>query len=176
MLIPFADNFPLRECSSNEKVLSSANSLSGDTDEIDIVHQKMHSISELRNKVVVLLVSKPELLPIEKIFLLVQQTYDHPHQQKIGQSYIEEGKNLCIFGSDNIDWVKSFSAKIKETKNTELPAGGSLPGLVKLQGKKVTECIEIFPVWAENVGTHGLVCGIKSGLEPPLSIGPCNEN
>ncbi|KAL3511364.1 hypothetical protein ACH5RR_030765 [Cinchona calisaya] len=85
MLIPFVDNFPLKDCSSNEKLLSSANSLSGDTDETDVVDKKMHSISELRNKLVVLLVSKPELLPIEKIFLLVQQTYDHPHQEKIGQ-------------------------------------------------------------------------------------------
>ncbi|KAL3511368.1 hypothetical protein ACH5RR_030769 [Cinchona calisaya] len=41
MLIPFADNFPLKDCSSNEMVLSSTNSLSGDTDETDVVDQKM---------------------------------------------------------------------------------------------------------------------------------------
>ncbi|KAL3501103.1 hypothetical protein ACH5RR_035552 [Cinchona calisaya] len=352
MLIPFVDNFPLKDCLSNEK----------------------HSISELKNKVVIFLVSKPELLPIEKIFLLVQQTYDHPHQEKIGGSYviiwvpissshawsrtdyisfhflsnslpfwslkqpwflnsavvnfikqewnfkeeammvvldtngmitnsnaidmiwiwgakafpfsilrekelweleswtlkliingidplltklIDEGKNLCIYGSDNMDWVRTFSAKIKEMKNTGLQleviyAGwrnpseklrkfldiieqeklstcltftkifffwhrlesmkssvtrqenasgfdgilkeilgllednnnadgwmligtGSLPGLVKLQGKKATECIDLFPVWAEKVGTLGLVGAIKSALEPPLSISPCNH-
>ncbi|KAL3511369.1 hypothetical protein ACH5RR_030770 [Cinchona calisaya] len=169
MLIPFADNFPLKDCSNGKVLSSAANSLSGDTNETDVVHQKM----------------------------------------------IEEGKNLCIFGSDNIDWIKSFSAKIKEIKNTELQLEirffwlrlesmkysitrqenasisngilkeitgmlevdnnedgwvlirtGSLPGLVKLQGKKVTECVELFPVWDENVGTQGLVGGIKSALEP----------
>lgn len=47
-----------------------------------------HSISELKNKVVIFLVSKPELLPIEKIFLLVQQTHGHPHHEKIKGSYV----------------------------------------------------------------------------------------
>nr|XP_027096367.1 protein SIEVE ELEMENT OCCLUSION C-like [Coffea arabica] len=191
-----------------------------------------------REQVVILLISKPELLPIEKIFLLVHQTYDHPHQEKIGGSYvvlwvplssshgwshadkisfqflsgslpfwslkqpgllnsavvnfiiqewnfkeeatmvvldtngmitnsnamdmiwiwgakafpfsisrekelwevekwtlqlmidgidplltkwqIEEGKNFCIFGSGNADWIRNFSSKIKEVSNTEL--------------------------------------------------------
>lgn len=352
MLIPFTDSFPLKDCSSNEK----------------------HSISELKNKVVILLVSKPELLPIEKIFLLVQQTYDHPYQEKIGGNYvilwvplssahawsqaddvsfhflsnslpfwslkkpqflnsavvnfikqewnfkeeammvvldtngmitnsnafdmiwiwgakafpfsilrekelwegehwtlqliingidplltkwIDEGKNLCIYGSNNVDWFRHIRAKIKETKNTGLQleviyvgwrnsseklrsildvieqeklssclalakicffwlrlesmkssitrlenasnydgilkeisellevdnndegwvliGTGSLPGLVKLRGNEVTECFDLFPIWAEKVGTHGLVGAIKSALEPSPSVSACNH-
>ncbi|PIN26404.1 hypothetical protein CDL12_00839 [Handroanthus impetiginosus] len=34
-------------------------------------------IHELKNKVVIILISKPDLLPIDKVFLLVQQTSDH---------------------------------------------------------------------------------------------------
>ncbi|CDP13256.1 unnamed protein product [Coffea canephora] len=351
MLIASGDNFPLMDCLSKEK----------------------HSISELKNKVVILLISKPELLPIEKIFLLVHQTYDHPHQEKIGGSYvvlwvplssshgwshadkisfqflsgslpfwslkqpgllnsavvnfiiqewnfkeeammvvldtngmitnsnamdmiwiwgakafpfsisrekelwevekwtlqlmidgidplltkwqIEEGKNFCIFGSGNADWIRNFSSKIKEVSNTELQleviyvgwrspteklqsilriieqenlctyltftkirffwlrlesmksltsrqenndddmskeilgllevddsddgwvliGTGSLPGLIKLQGQKVTEFFDLFPVWAENLGTMGIVGAIKSALEPTLSTGPCDH-
>lgn len=350
MLIASWDNFPLMDCLSKEK----------------------HSISELKNKVVILLISKPELLPIEKIFLLVHQTYDHPHQEKIGGSYvvlwvplssshgwshadkisfqflsgslpfwslkqpgllnsavvnfiiqewnfkeeammvvldtngmitnsnamdmiwiwgakafpfsisrekelwevekwtlqlmidgidplltkwIEEGKNFCIFGSGNADWIRNFSSKIKEVSNTELQleviyvgwrspteklqsilriieqenlctyltftkirffwlrlesmksltsrqenndddmskeilgllevddsddgwvliGTGSLPGLIKLQGQKVTEFFDLFPVWAENLGTMGIVGAIKSALEPTLSTGPCDH-
>lgn len=44
-------------------------------------------MSELKDKVVVLLVSKPELLPLEGLLLLVHQTYDHPHQKKLEGSY-----------------------------------------------------------------------------------------
>nr|XP_027099916.1 protein SIEVE ELEMENT OCCLUSION C-like [Coffea arabica] len=350
MLIASGDNFPLMDCLSKEK----------------------HSLSELKNKVVILLISKPELLPIEKIFLLVHQTYDHPHQEKIGGSYvvlwvplssshgwshadkisfqflsgslpfwslkqpgllnsavvnfiiqewnfkeeammvvldtngmitnsnamdmiwiwgakafpfsisrekelwevekwtlqlmidgidplltnwIEEGKNFCIFGSGNADWIRNFSSKIKEVSNTELQleviyvgwrspteklqsilriieqenlctyltftkirffwlrlesmksltsrqenndddmskeilgllevddsddgwvliGTGSLPGLIKLQGQKVTEFFDLFPVWAENLGTMGIVGAIKSALEPTLSTGPCDH-
>lgn len=41
----------------------------------------------LRNKVVLLLISKPDLLPINESLFLVQQTYDHPHHKNLGESY-----------------------------------------------------------------------------------------
>lgn len=44
-------------------------------------------VSELNNKVVMLFISKPELLPIENLLLLVQQTYDHPLNKKYKGSY-----------------------------------------------------------------------------------------
>ncbi|XP_021747848.1 protein SIEVE ELEMENT OCCLUSION C-like [Chenopodium quinoa] len=44
-------------------------------------------ITSLKNKVVVLLISKPELLPVHELFLLVQQTYDHPLHDKQDRSY-----------------------------------------------------------------------------------------
>lgn len=65
MLFGLKDDMPLKNCSSQAQV----------------------NISELRNKVVIILVSKPELLPNEQIHLLVQQTYDHPYKKKVGTSY-----------------------------------------------------------------------------------------
>ncbi|XP_065873828.1 protein SIEVE ELEMENT OCCLUSION C [Euphorbia lathyris] len=44
-------------------------------------------LSELKDKIVILLVSKPDLLPLEGLFLLVQQTYDHPQHNKSDESY-----------------------------------------------------------------------------------------
>ncbi|KAI3452654.1 hypothetical protein Pfo_009318 [Paulownia fortunei] len=59
------NEFPLKNSSSKEKC----------------------GILELKSKVVILLISKPELLPIEKIFWLVQQTSDHPQHTKTEGSY-----------------------------------------------------------------------------------------
>ncbi|XP_051144247.1 protein SIEVE ELEMENT OCCLUSION C [Andrographis paniculata] len=44
-------------------------------------------ILELRNKVVMLLISKPNLMPLDKIFLLVQRIHDHPQRKTLEGSY-----------------------------------------------------------------------------------------
>lgn len=44
-------------------------------------------ISSLKNKIAVLLISKPELLPVNELLLLVQQTFDHPLHNNLKQSY-----------------------------------------------------------------------------------------
>lgn len=44
-------------------------------------------ISSLKSKVVVLLISKPELLPVDELILLIQQTYEHPLHNKIDRNY-----------------------------------------------------------------------------------------
>ncbi|KAK0573854.1 hypothetical protein LWI29_014533 [Acer saccharum] len=44
-------------------------------------------VSELKDKIVILLVSKPEILPLEELFLLIHQTYDHPDNKKLEGSY-----------------------------------------------------------------------------------------
>ncbi|KAL0327311.1 UNVERIFIED_CONTAM: E3 ubiquitin-protein ligase RGLG1 [Sesamum angustifolium] len=44
-------------------------------------------IFELKNKVVVLLISKPELILVDELFFLVQQTSDHPQRNKFECSY-----------------------------------------------------------------------------------------
>ncbi|KAJ4848711.1 hypothetical protein Tsubulata_042470 [Turnera subulata] len=59
MLLALKDDLPLKDCSTQAKV----------------------GVSELKEKVVVLLISKPELLPLECLLLLVQQTDDHPHNR-----------------------------------------------------------------------------------------------
>ncbi|KAK9277717.1 hypothetical protein L1049_007264 [Liquidambar formosana] len=65
ILFALKDDFPLKDCTSQVKL----------------------GVSELKDKVVILLVSKPELLPMEALFLLVQQIYDHPHRKKLEESY-----------------------------------------------------------------------------------------
>ncbi|KAI7748874.1 hypothetical protein M8C21_032795 [Ambrosia artemisiifolia] len=59
------DDLPLKDSSSQEKV----------------------GISTLKHKVVMLLVSKPDLLPIEQTLLLLQQTHEHPDNKNIEQDY-----------------------------------------------------------------------------------------
>ncbi|CAI9785123.1 unnamed protein product [Fraxinus pennsylvanica] len=49
--------------------------------------QKKVDIFELKNKIVILLISKPELLPLDKLLFLVQQTYDHPKHKQIEENY-----------------------------------------------------------------------------------------
>jgi len=44
-------------------------------------------VSELKNKTVLLLISKPQLLNPIDIFLLVQQTCDHPLNERLRESY-----------------------------------------------------------------------------------------
>ncbi|KAK9191781.1 hypothetical protein WN943_020396 [Citrus x changshan-huyou] len=65
VLFALKNDFPLKDCSTQAKL----------------------GVSELKDKVVILLVSKPELLPLEKLFLLVHQTYDHPHNKNLEGSY-----------------------------------------------------------------------------------------
>ncbi|XWS34693.1 hypothetical protein CRYUN_Cryun21dG0059600 [Craigia yunnanensis] len=31
--------------------------------------------------------------------------------------WVEEGRNICIYGSENLDWIREFSAKMKEIKD-----------------------------------------------------------
>ncbi|BFG16282.1 hypothetical protein CerSpe_025560 [Prunus speciosa] len=44
-------------------------------------------VSDLKNEVVILMISKPELLSIEESLLLVQQTHNHPHKKNAEDSY-----------------------------------------------------------------------------------------
>ncbi|KAG6654915.1 protein SIEVE ELEMENT OCCLUSION C [Carya illinoinensis] len=65
MLCALTDDLPLKYCPSQEKF----------------------GVSEMNNKVVMLLITKPELLPMEELLLLVQQTYDHPLNKNYKGSY-----------------------------------------------------------------------------------------
>ncbi|KAK4423893.1 protein SIEVE ELEMENT OCCLUSION C [Sesamum alatum] len=64
-LFPLQTEFPFKNSSSTDKC----------------------GILELKNKVVILLISKPELIPVDELFFLVQQTSDHPQQNKLEGSY-----------------------------------------------------------------------------------------
>lgn len=48
---------------------------------------KQVGISKLKQKVVMLLVSKPDVLPTNQILLLLKQTHEHPHHKNINQDY-----------------------------------------------------------------------------------------
>ncbi|KAL8157001.1 protein SIEVE ELEMENT OCCLUSION C isoform X2 [Apium graveolens] len=65
MLFAVKDEIPLKDCSSQAQV----------------------NISELEKKVVIILVSTPELLPIDQIQLLEQRTHNQHYRKKIGRSY-----------------------------------------------------------------------------------------
>ncbi|CAL5443064.1 unnamed protein product [Camellia sinensis] len=356
MLFALKDSLPLKDSSSQAKL----------------------ALSELKSKVVILLVSRPELLPIEVLLLLVQQMFDHPHRVNLQGSYeivwvpipssdtwtdveeqnfdflsnslpwfsirrpwllssivvksikqawdfkekplmvvldtqgmvtnlnaidmaliwgamafpfstsrenelweeetwnlqllldgidplvakwVEEGQNICIYGSNNIDWIREFNAKMRNmtsaglqlkmiyvgkknssddhmknilatmyeekltssstcTKiyffwlrlesmrrsklrlghtddhkdeilkqlselldtNDESEKGwvllgkGSSTETLKLQGRKIMECLDLFPVWGENVAMLGLVGAITTAIEPPLLVEPCSHS
>ncbi|CAN4124087.1 unnamed protein product [Withania somnifera] len=72
----------------NQEVLRVLFSLKNDLPLKDSSREKYCGIQELESKVVLLLISKPELFATEKIFYLVQQMHDHPLHKKIGGSYV----------------------------------------------------------------------------------------
>lgn len=48
---------------------------------------------------------------------------------------------------------------------------------IKLQGREVMECLDLFPVWGENVSILGLVGAIRTAIEPkPLVAEPCHHS
>ncbi|KAK4256637.1 hypothetical protein QN277_006338 [Acacia crassicarpa] len=65
LLFPMKDYLPLKDCSTQENI----------------------GVSELKNKIVLLLISKPEQLTLEESLLLVQQTSDHPLNDELKDSY-----------------------------------------------------------------------------------------
>ncbi|KAL2547095.1 hypothetical protein Fot_16328 [Forsythia ovata] len=71
----------------NQEVLQTLFSLKNELPFRENSSQKKMDIFELKNKVVILLISKPELLPIDKLLFLVQQTYDHPQHKEIEENY-----------------------------------------------------------------------------------------
>ncbi|KAI7996526.1 Protein SIEVE ELEMENT OCCLUSION C [Camellia lanceoleosa] len=328
ILFALKDSFPLKDSSSQAKLW----------------------LSELKSKVVILLVSRPELFPIEVLLLLVQQMFDHPHRVNLQGSYeivwfpiqsldtsivvksikqawdfkekplmvvldtqgmvtnlnaidmaliwgamafpfstsrenelweeetwnlqllldgidplvakwVEEDQNLCIYGSNTTDWIKEFNAKMrnitsaglqlkmvyvgkknpsdehmknilaimyekkltssltctniyffwlrlesmrrsklrlgrtndhkdqilkqlselldsndKSEKGWVLLGRGSSTETLKLQGRKIMECLDLFPVWGENVAMLGLVGAIITVIEPPLLVEPCSHS
>ncbi|KAJ0094960.1 hypothetical protein Patl1_15995 [Pistacia atlantica] len=211
------DTFKDKEShTDNQEVLGLLFALKNDLPLKNCPTQAKLGVSELKDKVVILLVSKPELLPLEELFLLVHQTYDHPHSKNLEGSYeivwvpisfsdtwtnaekesfdllsnylpwfsvwqpqsldsavvkfikqewkfkdepimvvlefkrdvskeiqlwekenwtlqlmideidpqlakwVEEGRNICLYGSDNLHWIRKFSAKINEIKGNGL--------------------------------------------------------
>ncbi|XP_004239489.2 protein SIEVE ELEMENT OCCLUSION C [Solanum lycopersicum] len=71
----------------NQEVLRVLFSLKNDLPLKDSSLEKYYGIQELENKVVILLISKPELFTSEKIFYLVQRMHDHPLHKEIEGSY-----------------------------------------------------------------------------------------
>ncbi|KAA8529662.1 hypothetical protein F0562_034238 [Nyssa sinensis] len=281
LLFSLNDDLPLKDCSSEAKL----------------------AVSELKNQVALLLISKPDL-PLEELLLLVQQTCDHTDQEKLKGSYkivwvpipssttwsraeeisfdflsnclpwysvrqpwllsltvpkwVEDKRNFCICGSDNLDWIREVNAKMREIssvgvqvemlyvgknnptehtrsilatidkemtsfsltsmkmqffwlrlesmRRSKLRLGythdndfilretsglldpdenekgwviigrGSSTEIIKLQGEKVMECLNLFSTWGENVAKLGLVDAIRTALEPPLVTGPCDHS
>ncbi|CAL1359949.1 unnamed protein product [Linum trigynum] len=65
MFLALKDNLSLKEPSTKSKL----------------------GVTELKDKVVILLISKPQLLPLDELLLLVHQTYGHPHHKEFEAKY-----------------------------------------------------------------------------------------
>ncbi|PHU02909.1 hypothetical protein BC332_28160 [Capsicum chinense] len=68
-------------------ILRSSISCASQIADFRTMKDNQYGIQELKNKVVLLLISKPELFSVEEIFYLVRQMHDHPLHKKIGGSY-----------------------------------------------------------------------------------------
>ncbi|KAG5521987.1 hypothetical protein RHGRI_034267 [Rhododendron griersonianum] len=173
--------------------------------------------------------------------------------------WVEEDQNLCVYGSNNIDWTKEFTDKIRDIINSGLQlkmvyVGNKIPSeqirsivatirdekltgsltftkinffwhrldrmrrsklrlgctddkdqilkqllelmdtgenekgwvligrgssadMVRLQGREVMECLDLFPEWGENVAVLGLAGAIRTAIEPkPLVAEPCHHS
>ncbi|KAJ7957670.1 Sieve element occlusion [Quillaja saponaria] len=71
----------------NQEVLRMLFALKGDLPFKDCSSHAKLGVSALKNKIVMLLISKPELLTFEELHSLVQQTFDHPLNDKLEDSY-----------------------------------------------------------------------------------------
>ncbi|KAL8267098.1 hypothetical protein R6Q59_004442 [Mikania micrantha] len=71
----------------NQELLHLFLSLNDDLPLKDSSSQAKVGISTLKHKVVMLLVTKPDLMTIEQTLLLLQQTHEHPHNKNIEQDY-----------------------------------------------------------------------------------------
>ncbi|KAK1438173.1 hypothetical protein QVD17_03977 [Tagetes erecta] len=85
----------------NQELLHLLFSLNDDLPLKDSSSQAKVGISTLKHKVVMLLVSRPDLLPIEQTRLLLQQTHEHPHNKNIEQDY----KILWVPVSSSETWT-----------------------------------------------------------------------
>ncbi|KAL5552747.1 hypothetical protein UlMin_040148 [Ulmus minor] len=353
----------------NQKLLRLLFATRDDFPLIDCFSQKKIGLKELENKVVILLITKPEFLPIEQTLLLVQQTYDHLHIKTESHKFVwipvsissfwterekqnfkllshslpfysirkpwtlgsalekftkqawnykddpimvvldskgnvsnfnaidmvfiwgvraypfsdsrkeqllqeqnwtlqllvdeidpllskrvEERRNICIYGSDNINWIRELNSGIDKIKaagyqiemvyagkrepteevrtlasiqgkkgrsplsltqmrffwlrlesmrrskgnaietdrvRSELEkvfemdenekgwaaigGGSSVAEIVTLEGSKLVECIDKFPMWEQNVRKLGVGGAIRNFLEPPILPEPCDE-
>lgn len=165
---------------------------------------------------------------------------------------VEEGKYICIYGSDDIDWIRNFNSRMNEIKctgiqlevvyvgwrnptetaeniidaicqeessgflsftkmqlfwlrldsmrNSVMRLGidnnvkdevlgfldavenqkqwgmigkGSSTEIITLHGRKLQDCFDLFPEWAESVGKFGLLGAIRAAMEHPLPSKPC---
>ncbi|WCJ38599.1 Protein SIEVE ELEMENT OCCLUSION C [Euphorbia peplus] len=71
-------------------------------------------VPELKGKIVILLISKPNLLPLEGLFLLIHQTYDHPQHNKLEKNY----EILWIPISFSDTWTNSEAETFKLLSNS----------------------------------------------------------
>ncbi|CAJ1853909.1 unnamed protein product [Sphenostylis stenocarpa] len=95
LFFPSKNYVPLKDCSTEVKL----------------------GVSEMKNKIVLLLITKPQILSPVDIFLLVQQTCDHPLNERLGKSYMivwiplpssdswtEAEESSFNFLSDSLPW------------------------------------------------------------------------
>ena len=53
--------------------------------------------------------------------------------------------------------------------------GSNSMDMVRLEGPKLMECIDLFPRWGGNVAELGFLSALKNSLEPSFLSGPCGN-
>lgn len=54
--------------------------------------------------------------------------------------------------------------------------GSNSIDMVRLEGPKIMECLDMFHKWGENVAEWGFLSALRISLEPSLYAGPCGHD
>ncbi|CAH2065993.1 unnamed protein product [Thlaspi arvense] len=131
-------------------------------------YSRQIDITELKEKVILLLLSKPELLPIEPFHFLLQQLYDHPSNTNTEQNYdilwlpiplsqnwTEEEKETFTFFSNSLPWISVrrpwlMSSTVLDFLRTEWPYrdGETMVVVMESSGKVVNmNAMDMVLIW-----------------------------
>lgn len=83
--------------------------------------------------------------------------------------------------TDDKDQILKQLSELMDTGENEkgwvLIGRGSSTDMVRLQGREVMKCLDLFPEWGENVAVLGLAGAIRTAIEPkPLVAEPCHHS
>ncbi|KAF5182806.1 Sieve element occlusion c [Thalictrum thalictroides] len=87
---------------------------------------------------------------------------------------IQRSKHQIGMSTDTDSVLKEVESLLSHEDNSWALLGEGLsPDTLLYDGSDVLECINLFPVWAQNIGRVGFIGAMKSALEPPPLTKPC---